>query len=153
MAVDFPCKLPAPLVSSNSVNPQSSVRLHQTAGGAPIVEKFSSDTWTSQSVAWSFDELQYQVFSSWFNWSAKDGAETINMPLKNHLGLTTKEVIMSTFSAVQSGRRWIVSAQVIVVRKEKMEECYAESLVNAYDGFESLPGNMILLSQAVGNLP
>lgn len=138
MAIAYPCNLPAPLVSQNTITPQSSVRMTQVAGGAPIAELFSSDNWVAYNTAWSFSEVQYQVFTQWYIWRLNKGANSALVPIKDALGLTNKECYIPTYQAQQNGKRWIVTTQLVVIRQEKMDECNAESLINAYDGFENL---------------
>lgn len=153
MAIDFPCNLPAPLASQNQVSPQSVVRMQQVAGGAPYAELFSSDSWTSYSVAWSLSELQYQVFVQWFRLRAGSGSKTINMPLKDSLGLTTKEVYMPSYSARQNQRRWLVSANVVSIKQEKMEECEFDSLLAAFEGFEDVNYAVRQFAEIMANYP
>ena len=153
MAVDYPYNLPSPLVSSNTITPQAAVRMQQVAGGPPIANLFSSDTWVAHNVAFSFNELEYQVFVQWYIWNTKQGALSFNIPLKNSLGLTCQEVYLPSYQAAQVAKRWRVTGQIIVIRQEKMDECDAESLVNSFNAFESLPFAISALDQAVRNLP
>lgn len=153
MPVDYPYNLPAPLVSQNTITPQQAVRMQQVAAGAPIAKLFTSDTWVAHNAAFSFNELQYQVFVQWYIWSAGNGAKSINMKLKNSLGLTCQEVYIPSYQASQVGRRWRITCQIIVVRQEKMGQCDAESLVNSYNVFENLPIAIPLFDSVVRNLP
>lgn len=153
MPVDYPCNLPAPLVSQNTISPQTVVRMQQVAGGPPIAKLFSSDTWVAHNCAFSFNELQYQVFVQWYIWTTKNGSLSINIPLKNSLGLTTQEAYIPSYQSQQLGKRWTVTCQIIVVRQEKMDECYAESLVNSFSRFESLTFAIPSLDDAARSLP
>ena len=153
MPIDYPCNLPAPLVSQNTISPQTVVRMQQVAGGAPIAKLFSSDTWVAHNCAFSFSELEYQVFVQWYIWKVKSGALSINMPLKNSLGLTNHEVYIPSYQAQQNAKRWIVTCQIIVIRQEKMDECEFDSLLNSFDAFEDLSAAINLLDSIVRNLP
>lgn len=152
MAIDYPCNLPAPLVSQNTITPQAAVRMQQVSGGPPIAQLFSSDNWVAYNSAWSFSELQYEVFDAWYTWKLKNGSVSVLLPLKGAYGLTDQESYIPTYQAQQVGKRWIVTAQIIVIRKEKIDECDAESLINAYDGFEDLTAALILMDSAVANM-
>ena len=153
MAVDYPCNLPSPLVSQNAITPLAAVRMQQVAGGPPIAKLFSSDTWVAHNVAFSFSELEYQVFVQWYIWNIKQGALSFNIPIKNSLGLTEQEVYLPSYQATQAAKRWRVTGQIIAIRQEKMEECDAESLVNSFNAIESLTFAIPILDQAVRNLP
>ena len=152
MAISYPCNLPSPLVSQNAITPQAATRMQQVAGGPPIAHLFSSDTWVAYNTAWSFSEIQYQVFTQWFIWKLARGSKSAIVPIKDSLGLTDKECYIPTYSAQQNGRRWIVSTQLIVIRQEKMTECDAESLINSYDGFDDLNKAIILMDSAVKSM-
>lgn len=153
MPVDYPYNLPSPLVSQNQVTPQQVVKLQQVAGGAPIAKLFSSDTWVAHNAAFTFTELEYQVFVQWYIWKVLRGSKSINMKLKNSLGLTCQEVLIPSYNAVQSGKLWRVSCTIIVIREEKMDECDAESLLNSHNAFENLTYAIKLINEAVPRLP
>lgn len=153
MPVDYPYNLPSPLVSQNQISPQQVVRLQQVAGGAPIAKLFSSDTWVAHNAAFSFSELEYQVFVQWYIWKTLRGAKSINMKLKSALGLTCREVLIPSYQARQNQKRWTVTCNIIVIREEKMDECDAESLINSYNAFESLPRAIEIINTYIPRLP
>lgn len=152
MAIAYPSGLPAPLVSQNAITPQSSTRMQQVAGGPPIAQLFSSDNWVAYNSAWSFSELEYQLFEQWYIWRLKGGAVSVLLPLKGSLGLTNKESYIPSYQAVQNGRRWIVTAQIIVIRQEKMDEGDFDQLLVAFEGFENLNQAILLLDEAVASM-
>ena len=137
MAVDYPYNLPIPLASKNQITAQQATYLQQVAGGAPYAKLFTSDTWESYTAGFSFSNLEYQVFKQWFIWQAQRGAIPINMNLRGSLGVTCQEVYMTVGAEVLNQNRWNVSAQIIVIRQEKMDECAAESLINVHNMVES----------------
>jgi hypothetical protein len=127
--------------------------MQQVAGGPPIAKLFSSDTWVAHNCAFSFSELEYQVFVNWYIWKAQRGSISINIPIKNSLGLTTQECYIPSYQAQQRARRWMVTCQIIVIREEKMDECDFESLLNSFDYFEDLSFAISLLDEAARSLP
>jgi len=149
MAVNYPANLPAPLVSQNQITPQQATRIQNVQGGPPIVQLVSSDTTSTHTCAFSFNEVQYQVFDQWFQWSLAQGSKTASIPLKTAIGFDSHECILSNPQAQQVGRRWAVSAVIIILRKPKMSEEDANSLLVAFDGFEDLALAIPLLEQAV----
>lgn len=153
MPVDYPYNLPSPLVSQNQISPQQVVRLQQVAGGAPIAKLFSSDAWVAHNAAFSFSELEYQVFVQWYIWKALRGAKSINMKLKNSLGLTCQEVLIPSYQARQNQKRWTVTCTIIVIREEKMDECDAESLLVAHNSFEDLAYAINAINTYIPRLP
>lgn len=148
-SIVYPANLPAPLVGQNQITPQQATRIQNVQGGPPLVELFSSDISSTHQCAFSFNEVEYQVFDQWFKWKLVNGSKTASIPLKTAIGFDNNDCILVNPTAQQNGRRWIVSAIIIILRKPEMTEEDAESLFVIFDGFEDPVLAISLLEQAV----
>ena len=148
-SIIYPANLPAPLVSQNKISNQQATRIQNVSGGPPLVELYSSDVTSSHQCSFSFSEVQYQVFDQWFEWSLVNGSKIASMPIKTAIGFDNYDCILVNPQSQQNGKRWIVAAVIIILRKPKMTQDDAESLLVAFDGFEDLNAAVTLLEQAV----
>lgn len=148
-SIVYPTNLPAPLVSQNQITPQQATVIQNVQGGPPLVGLVSSDISSTHQCAFSFSEVEYQVFDQWFEWSLVKGSKTASIPLKTAIGFDNNDCFLINPKGQQNGRRWLVSAIIIILRKPKMTEDDANSLLVVFDGFEDINVAINLLEQAV----
>ena len=148
-SVLYPTNLPAPLVSQNQIQNQQATRIQNVQGGPPLVGLFSSDISSTHQCGFNFNELQYQVFDQWFRLKLSNGSRTASMPLKTAIGFGHHDCILANYNPQQNGRRWFVSAIIIILRKPQMTDEDTESLLVIFDGFEDASLAITLLEQAV----
>lgn len=155
MPENYPCKLPGVLINSNGYSPQSLVDQNSLDSGPPIFRLRSSDGWLQFNVAWSFSALEMQVFRAWHRFTLAHGSKsfTIGLMVDGFDGTDNTVDHECQFIGVpsytQNGRRWSVSAQLLAVQYEGVDECNGLSLVAAFNGFDDLNSGIILLDDAV----
>jgi len=143
--IDFPCGLPGVLVNSNGYSSSNRVRRNDLQSGPPIFVLESDDGYELFDVAWSFSGLDNQVFRNWFRYVAGSGSKLFNIELwvEGFDGTKQTKTHECYFdgppSYVQNGRRWMVSATLLAIEEQIMDECDAISLINVYNGFGGYP--------------
>jgi len=138
MAEQYPCALPGVLVNSNGFSPQSLVRNNSVQNG-PLRFRLQADSgWVGFNVAWSFNELQCQVFKNFHRHVLVNGSKSFTVGLKVPDGLIDHECyIQGVPNYNQIGKRWSVSATLLAIRDEGLDVCDGLSLVAVFDGFKS----------------
>ena len=144
MAEQYPCRLPGVLVNSNGYSPQDLVERNDLRSGPPIFRLRSDDGWLLFDVAWSYSALEVQVFRSWYFNVLSRGAKSFNIELMvtgwdGQKNTITHECYFDGVPSFnQTGRRWNVSATLLAIRYQGLDECDSESLVNSYNSFDKI---------------
>ena len=141
-SIDYPCRLPGVLVSSNSFAPKNRVRRNDLSAGPPIFNLDDDDGFVLFNVAWRFSALEVQVFQNWYRHTTKSGSKLFNIELMvdGFDGTKNTKTHECYFDGAPSysqvGRRWLVQATLLAIQEQILDECDADSLINAYNGFD-----------------
>ena len=137
MPESYPCALPGVLINSNAMTPQQLTRNNDVQNGPLRVRLQADSGWLQFNVSWSFNELQTQVFKNWYRHRLVNGSKSALIELRVPDGLIEHEVyFIGVPNYNQAGKRWIVSAVILAVRDEGLDECDGESLINMFEVFE-----------------
>lgn len=137
--VDYPCGLPGVLVNSNAYRSSDRTQRNSLQSGPPLVQLQDDDGFEMFDVAWSFDAAQVQAFRNWFRFETVSGSKWFNIELTidgwNGVKRTrTHECIFEgPPSFVLAGKRWHVSATLIALSEQGLDEC--GSVVAIQNGF------------------
>lgn len=138
----YPCELPGVLVNSNAYSPNDRVQRNDLSGGPPVFVLQDSDGFVLFDVTWRFTGLQVQVFRNWFRSVTAGGSKLFDIDLyvdgPDGAGTQTKThecYFDGPYQATQQGRLWLVSATLLAIEEQLLDECDGVSLVNAYGTF------------------
>lgn len=140
--IDYPCRLPLVLVNSNALSPKNVVRRNDLQSGPPIFQREDDDVFVLFNVAWKFDAIQMQVFQNWFRSTIASGSKLFNIELWVDGFDGTKQTkthecyFDGAYQQAQNQKRWTVTATLLAIKEQVLDECDGISLVNAYNGFE-----------------
>lgn len=153
--IDYPCKLPGVLVNSNSYQSQDVVRRNDLQSGPPIFRLESDDTWVLFDVTWRFSALENQVFRNFHRNTLANGSKLFNIELMvdGFDGIKQTKTHECFFNGVpkfaQNGRLWTVSATLLAIEPNILDECDGISLVNSFNAFEDLNAGILCMDQAI----
>lgn len=143
MAEPYPCRLPNPLVASNSYSTQNLVDRNDLSSGPPIFRLRSASGWVQFDIAFSYDALEMQVFNAWFRNTLINGSKSFTIELMvdgfdGEKNTKTHECYFEDSpTRTQNGNRWRVSARVIAIEQITVDECDTASLLAAFNGFNN----------------
>ena len=139
--IDYPCRLPGFLVNGNSYRPKARTRRNELQAGPPIFVLEDDSGYVAFNVRTSLSALEMQVFRNFFRHTIASGSKSFNVELMVEGFDGTKNTLThecyfdeSAYDASQNGRRWSVSATLIAIGEEIINECEGESLVNFHSG-------------------
>jgi len=153
--IDYPCALPGVLVNSNSYTNQDVVRRNNLQSGPPIFRLESDDGWVMFDVAWRFSALEVQVFRSFHKYTLANGSKLFNIELMVDGDDGTKQTkthecfFDGAFKANQVGRRWTISATLLAIEPNILDECQGLSLVAAFNGFDDLNASIANIDKSI----
>lgn len=152
MSEHFPCSLPLPLISGFGYNDSNLTVFNDMDSGPPIARLKSDEGHSVFSAQFSLNQLQLQVFRSWYRSVVKHGSKTFTIPL-NIDGQTTEHICyMSTPKYSLSGKRWQVSTSLTSVEFYGLNDCDGTSAVNLYTGNDNVNSNLIAIEELVENV-
>lgn len=153
--IEYPCNLPGVLVNSNGYTPRLLVDTNPMDSGPPVFRLHASDGWLAFDVAWSYSALEKQVFTAWHRSILARGSKTFNIELwiDGFDGVKNTVTHRANFSSspqyTQAGKRWRVSATIMAIEYAGLDDCDSESLVSAFNGFESVTAGINGIAAAI----
>lgn len=151
MTTAYPCKLPLPLVSGFSFSDQELTVFNELDSGPPVARLKSDEGYSMFDARFSFNQLEMQVFRSWFRNTIKHGSKTFTIGLNIDGGTTEHTCYMRNPQYTLNAKRWQVSTKLISLQFKELNDCDTESLTNAFNGFESLSKNLAQLEDVTEN--
>lgn len=140
--ISFPCNIPGALVVANASRLESVVRRNDLSSGPPLFILEDDDKYQTFSVTWSFSAVEKQVFDNWFKYSTLSGSKLFNIELmidgaEGGKNTKTHECYFDgTYQVSQTSKRWRISATLISIEQQILDECLGPSLVAIHDGFD-----------------
>jgi hypothetical protein len=151
---NWPEKLPKPTYQGFGIEPMDAVLRTEMESGPARQRRRYTQTPTSITVRWRFNEWQFALFESWFVNRAKVGAAWFNITLLGGLGLTEHQARFlgegkKPYRAAPArgvGNIWIVTSNLEirerpVLSSEALEVALVEdvpALISAIKKFNSL---------------
>ena len=121
MAVAWLDRLPIPLIAGYSNQENNKVRSNDVETGPPRIELLSEHGFAMFNVAWSFSQIEMQLFEGWFKHEITFGANSFDMNIKVGAGLIEHEFYFvpgKPPKASLKGKRWAVKATLISIEKQ-----------------------------------
>ena len=130
MAEQFAIGVPNPLVSGHSFQNEAHVRANDTITGAPRYELLSESRPTFFNVSWNLSQDQFNAFEGWFKYGITFGSKPFDLDLFVGAGLVSHECYFQngTYTSNLVGRRWNVTATLLVVEKQYTDESFYDDL-------------------------
>lgn len=141
-SIDYPCRLPGVLVNSNAYSSKSRVRRNSLESGPPVYVLEDDDGYEMFDVSWAFNASEVQIFRNWYRHITVSGSKLFNIDLMvdgwdGERQTKTHECYFDSVpSYTQNGRRWLVTATLLAIEEQIMDECDGITLVSAYTAFD-----------------
>lgn len=143
IVVDYPCGLPDVLIANYSFKELEHTRQNDVQLGPPRYELLNEKTPTPFNVAWSFDQIDFQVFEGWFKSTLNFGTVPFLIGLPVGAGsLTDHECNMTGYNTSRIGKRYSVTALITAVEKVYNSDCVADDLLRLRNTFSSKCGSL-----------
>ncbi len=130
MAEQFPVGVPAPLVNPNSYTQPSHITSNDVISGEPRYRQKTSDRPVIFQVSWNLSRNELAVLEGWFKWTLKQGAKSFEIDLETGAGYLPHECYFErgTFGRTRVGKRYVVTASLLAVEMQTLDECDYETL-------------------------
>lgn len=142
--IDYPTGLPAPLLRAYKPKELEAWRSNDTQIGPPRYEKLTDNPPVFFNAAFSFSEMEYQLFEGWFKYETDLGSKSFNINLKVGAGYQPHECYFnSSYDSSLNGKRWQVSCKLVAIEKVRDNQDIYDDLKLLFENIEPPVGAWI----------
>ena len=133
MSTVWPPLFPSPTLQSYSVSPDESIARTKMESGAARQRRRFTSTPSRVNLRWVMDARIFGLFEAWYHYKAKEGAEWIEIDLKNGFGYVSNQArFLAPYSAkLLSGDIWEVVANLEVREMKIADEATLDFALDA----------------------